>query len=480
MRRIVSGTTGASALTSGAAESRRLTGREQVLVATLCGAQVLEVLGVTVVIVALPVIGVDLGLERGRLQLVVSLYAVLYGALLLTAGRLADVVGRRAVLAAGLAVTAAGAVTCAVAGTGTVLLAGRAVQGLGGALVTPAALALLTTAFPAGRPRRTAISAWTAAAAGGGALGFGAGGVLVGTIGWRPVFWVLTVAAVVVLVAVRQVVPGSTRARGARRGIDVTGTVAAVSGLVLLVVGAGMVEEPGLVPAAAVLALGAVLLGVFVLAQRVGRDPLLGWSTLTNRDFLLANGVAFTNTATTSASGTLVALMAQDVLGLSPLSTGLVLLPFSVMVVVGSSAGGFWLQRPLRKGMAAGLAVVAVAMGGLAAATATRSVWLLVVAVALAGLGLSWAAVTSTQAATAALSAAQQGTAAGAVNTAAQIGTALGVATLLTVASAVDGATTSSGRGLSVAFLGAAGLAAAVAVSLAFRARGDRSTTVHR
>lgn len=118
---------------SGAVESRRLTNRERLLAATLCGAQMLEVLGVTVVIVALPVVGSDLGLERGRLELVVSLYAVLYGALLLTSGRVADVVGRRAVLTVGLAVTAAGAG----AGTGTVLLVGRAVQGLGGALVTP-------------------------------------------------------------------------------------------------------------------------------------------------------------------------------------------------------------------------------------------------------------------------------------------------------------------------------------------------------
>lgn len=448
-----------------------MTSGERLLVATLCGAQVLEVLGVTVVIVALPVIGSDLGLEGGRLQLVVSLYAVLYGALLLTAGRVSDVVGRRVVLTVGLAVTVAGAVICASAGSGTVLLVGRAVQGLGGALVTPAALALLTTAFPAGRPRRTAISAWTAAAAGGGALGFGAGGVLVDTVGWRPVFWVLAAVAVVVLVAVRRVVPGAVQAHAGGRGLDVVGTSAAVSGLVLLVVGAGMVEEPGPVRPGAVLALGAVLLGVFVLAQRVGRDPLLGWSTLSNRRFLLANGVAFTNTATTSASGTLVALVAQGVLDLSPLTTGLVLLPFSVMVVVGSSAGGFWLQRPLRVGMAAGLAVVAVAMVGLAAATATRSVSLLVVAVALAGLGLSWAAVTSTEAATAALPAAQQGTAAGAVNTAAQIGTALGVAALLTVASAIDGEMTSSGRGSSVAFLAAAGLAAAVAAPLAFRSR---------
>lgn len=129
------------------------------LMATLCVAQVLEVLGVTVVIVALPVIGADLGLPDAQLQLVVSLYAVLYGGLLLTAGRVADLLDRRTVFAAGLVVTLAGAVLCASAGTGTMLLLGRAVQGLGGAIVTPAALSLLTSSFPAGRARRVAVSA---------------------------------------------------------------------------------------------------------------------------------------------------------------------------------------------------------------------------------------------------------------------------------------------------------------------------------
>jgi len=460
--------TGAPVVAFPGPASRGLTRRETLLLTTLCGAQVLEVLGVTVVIVALPVVGVDLGLAGGRLQLVVSLYAVLYGALLLTAGRVADVVGRRAVLAIGLGVTAAGALTCAFAGTGTVLLVGRAVQGLGGALVTPAALALLTTTFTAMRPRRTAISAWTAAAAGGGALGFGAGGVLVDSLGWRPVFWLPAVVAVIVLAAVWWVVPAPLPVTTSRRGFDPVGTAAAVAGLVLLVIGAGSFEDPrsAPVPPAGVLILGALLLGGFLLAQRFGPDPLLSWSTLTNRQFLLANGVAFVNTATTSASGTLVALVAQNLLGLSPLLTGLVLLPFSAMVVIGSAAGGFWLQRPSHLGMAAGLGTVAAAMVALAGATVARSVVLLAVAVAIAGLGLSWAALTSTEAATTALPEAQQGTAAGAVNTAAQVGTALGVAALLTIASVLKGDTTSSGRGYMVAFLAAAVLAAAVATAL--------------
>ncbi|MGM1063126.1 MFS transporter [Saccharothrix sp. Mg75] len=437
----------------------------------------LEVLGVTVVIVALPVIGADLGLAGGGLQLVVSLYAVLYGGLLLAAGRLSDVVGRRVVLHVGLVVTGIGTMLCATAAGSVVLLIGRAIQGVGGALVTPAALALLTTAFKSGVPRRRAISAWTAAAAGGGALGFGAGGVMVGLVGWRAVFWLLTVVAGVVLALSWRVVPVDSPV-AKRRGLDPVGTVTAVAGLVLLVIGAGLVGIPGVAPVlpAVLLVAGAVSLGGFVLTQRYGRDPLLEWSALTHRRFLRANGVAFVNTATTSASGTLVALVAGDLFGLRPLLTGLVLLPFSIMVVVGSSVGGYWLRRPERIGMATGLAVVAVSMGGMAVATATRSLPVLAVAVAVAGLGLSWAAMTSTDAATAALPGERQGTAAGAVNTAAQVGTALGVAVLVTVASLVDGESAVEGRGYVIAFAVAAGLAGVVALALAIK-RWDMTRT---
>lgn len=447
-----------------------MTGREVALLVTVCGAQFLEVLGVTVIIVALPLIAADLDLAGGQLQLAISLYAVLYGALLLTAGRVADVIGRRRLLLAGLVVSFTGALVCAVAATGVVLLVGRAVQGLGGAMVTPAALALVTTAFPTGGQRRTAISAWTAAAAGGGALGFGAGGLLVEAAGWRAVFWLLAVVAVLLTLAAARLVPAETPGRRRGRGLDPVGTLTVVAGLLLLVIGAGQLENADASTATALVMLAAagVLLAVFVATQRFGRDPLLGWAAITNRSFMIACAVALVNTATTSASGTLVALVAADVLGLRPAVTGLVLLPFSIMVVIGAGAGRWWLARPRWAGMATGLGIVAVAMAALAAATATTSVAGLTVAVAVAGLGLAWAALASTDAATAALSGNQQGTAAGGVNTAAQVGTALGVAVLLTLATAVD-TTASGGRGYAAAFLAAAVTAGAVALALAVR-----------
>lgn len=412
-----------------------ISGRGGALLAILCVAQVLEVLGVTVVIVALPAIGTDLGIATAELQLVVTIYAAIYGGLLLSAGRVADLVDRRLVFACGLLLTLVGAVVCAVASTSIVLLIGRAVQGLGGAVVTPAALSLLTATFPTGRGRRIALSAWTAAAAGGGALGFVVGGVLVDGTGWRGVFWLLAVVTVLVLIAMWWVVP-STPARQRPEGLDLTGSACVTSGLVLLVWGAGLVDRPSDAPVhpAVPVLLGCALLILFVVVEKRGRAPLVAWTELSNARFMRANGAAFVNTATTSASGTLVALVAQRVLELDARQTGLMLLPFSMMVVLGSLTGSWWLRRPLDHGMAAGLGVVALAMTALAVATTTRSVTGLVVAVALAGLGLSWAAVTSTSAATLALPERRQGVASGAVNTAAQIGTALGVAVLLAVA----------------------------------------------
>lgn len=455
-------------MTRSRAADEAVTARQWGLVATLCVAQVLEVLGVTVVIVALPAIGADLGLADGRLQLVVSLYAVFYGGLLLTAGRVADLLDRRSVFAAGLVVTLAGAVLCATAGSGTALLLGRAVQGLGGAVVTPAALSLLTSALPDGRPRRIAVSAWTAAAAGGGATGFVVGGLLVDGAGWRSVFWLLAPLAGAVLAAVWWLVPAQPPVTGGR-DLDVLGSLTITSGLVLLVAGAGLIEGAGLpaVVPVAVMGLGGVLLAGFVVVERRGRAPLIAWGELTNRAFMTANGTAFVTTATTGAAGTVVTLVAQRTLGLDARTTGLVLLPFSVAVVAGSATGSWWLRRRPAVGMAAGLATVSLAMVGCAVATAASSVPALAAAVGVAGLGLSWAAVTSTSAATLALPPERQGVAAGAVNTAAQIGTALGVATLLAVATVVGG-----DAGHVAAFLTAAGLAAVWAVVLVHRSGG--------
>jgi len=358
-----------------------------------------------------------------------------------------------------------GAVLCAIAVTSGLLLLGRAVQGLGGAIVTPAALSLLTTNFPTGRAHRVAMSAWTAAAAGGGALGFVLGGFLVDAAGWRGIFWLLTPLAALVLILMWPLIPPAPRV-GRDTGLDVPGAFTATTGLVLLVWGAGLFEDPanGPVPPAVVIIVGVVLLVVFVVIERRSRNPLISWAELTNRTFMQAKGTAFINTATTSASGTLVALVAQRQLGLDAWTTGLVLVPFSVLVVIGSTTGTFWLTRRATAGMATGLALVSLAMLGLAGATSASSAIGLAIAVGVAGLGLSWAALTSTSSAMQSAAPTRQGTASGTVNTAAQIGTAIGVATLLSVASISGGG--NERIGLSIAFITAAVIALGYSVLL--------------
>lgn len=405
------------------------------LLALLCAAQVLNVLGVTVFIVALPAIADDLSLPAGGLQLVVSVYALFFGGLLLAAGRVADVFDRRRVFLVGLAAFIAGSVLCGLAPSAMVLLAGRAVQGLGAALVVPAALSVLTTTFSAQPARRRALGVWTATAAGGGAAGFFLGGIVADTLGWRWVFLLNVPVGLLALAATPRLLTAQSPA-GPRRRLDLAGAVIATGGLMLLVWGAARAESAG--PAALATwgpAIGGlVLLGAFFLVERRVPDPLLPPGVFRDRALAVPNLVAFVNTATTSASGTLVALVAQQSLGLSARATGVVLLPFSLAVIGGSVLGSRLLTRGARTGMAAGLGLVAAGTVVLAAASAAGAPLALVAGVALSGLGLGWAAVASTAAATAALPAHQQGLASGLVNTAAQLGTAIGVAVLLTIA----------------------------------------------
>src|SRR3954451_20338834 len=160
------------------------------VVALLCVAQFVVVLDATIVAIALPAVQADLGLSTAALGWVVTAYTLVFGGALLAAGRLADRIGRRRAFSAGLVLFAAASLACGLAPNGPALLAGRAVQGLGAAVVSPAALALITAARPQGPARARALGWWTAAAAGGGAGGWVLGGLLSGLLDWRWGFFV--------------------------------------------------------------------------------------------------------------------------------------------------------------------------------------------------------------------------------------------------------------------------------------------------
>ena len=388
-------------------------GRPALALAVLCTAQFVDVMGVTVVVVALPTMRTDLGATASQVQLVVSVYAFLFGCLLLAGGRAADRWGRLRLFRGGLAGFGAASLVCAVAPSAEVLVAGRAVQGASAAAIVPAALALVTGTFTGDAERRRALAVWTAAGAGGGALGLFAGGLVTDLVGWRWIF-VANVPLVLfsILLAGRCLPPDSTAGR----------------------------ERGPLVPR-----------GVLTLPLAV------------------ACGVAFVNTATTSSAGTLVALHGQDVERLGPLAAGLLLLPFSLSVVAGSALGARLLGALGPRSAAAGLATIAAGIGCCAVAvglSGAAAVALLAIGVTVSGTGLGVAAVASTATGTSGVPPAHLGVASGMINTATQLGTAVGTASLLGLADAVARSSGGAGGAGSAAALTAGHRAAFVTAVL--------------
>ena len=424
--------------------------RRWAALALLCVAQFVDVLGVTIVIVALPAIGRDLGLAERDLQWVASIYALCFGGFLLLAGRAADLYGRRRLFAAGLALFTVASLACGLASSPAMLVGARALQGLGAAVAVPAALSLLTTIFPDGPERARALGVWTAAAAGGGVTGFFLGGVLTGTLGWRWVFWVNVPVGAAGL-ALTLVLLAESRDHTAARRLDVAGAVTGTAGLVLLVDGFTRAEYAGFATAGTLgtLALAVALLAGFWLVEGRVADPIVPHGVFRSRELVGANLAAFTLTAVTSPAGVVGTLYLQEALGYPPTATGLALLPFSLAAIAGSFTGA-WLTGKLRARatMAGGLVTVTIAMlllsrlpargqGGLA--------WL-VTGLIIAGSGLACASVAATGSGTAAAAGDAQGLASGLLNAAAQIGTALGIAALVTIAAARTTALTGPGN----------------------------------
>jgi MFS family permease len=388
--------------------------------ALLCVAQFVVVLDVTIVAVALPTIGADLGMGAGRLEWIIAAYGLAFGGFLMLGGRAGDLYGRRRLFAGGLALFSAASLACGLATSGAMLIAARAVQGLGAAALAPAALAILTATVRAGPERDRAVALWTAAAAGGGALGWVLGGVLTGALGWRAVFLVNVPVGAVALVLVRTVLAESRDPQAARR-LDVAGALSLTLGLTALVHG---LTERAVVP----LALAAVSLAAFAVLERRVSAPLIPPGSLRSAPLLSAGAVSAIVTATTTPPLFLCLLYVAHELHRGPLATGLTFAPVNLAVIAGSWLGPRLLARTSpANAMAAGLA--AIAAGALALLGASGQATLLAPFVSM-GLGIGVAATASTAAGTAA-SADRQGLASGLLNAAAQIGTSLGLAVLV-------------------------------------------------
>jgi len=406
-------------------------------VVALCLVQFVDVLGVTVVVTALPAMLASLRAPADAAGLISTGYAMFFGGLLMLGARLGDRFGHRRIILAGLMFFAAGALAGATAGSAVVLMAARCLQGAAAAISVPSALRLLTTITAEGSQRRNAVAMWSAAGAAAGASGFVVGGVVTDLLGWRVVFWAYLPLAAALTVAIARAVPPDRDADRSVR-LSLASSAAFTVAVMAFVVATTLLPERGrAMPGAVLLAASVVLAGLFVSVDRRSAAPLLPRALLRERSLRQGALGGFLNTLTTSSAFTLATLYLQNTLGRTPLVTALMLLPFSLAVIAGSALAAPALgRRPPQHVIAAGLAVIAVS--GAALIAAARSPWALPVCAAVSGADIGLSSVAATSLGTSVATAAR-GTASGIINTAAQLGTALGIAIVLFAAAATTG-----------------------------------------
>jgi MFS family permease len=435
------------------------------VVGLACAVQFIDVVGVTLLVVALPAIQQDLSLGPAALSWAAAIYALAFGGLLILGGRTADLLGHRPMFIAGNAVVVAGSILCAVADSAAVLLAGRALQGIGAAASVPAALAAILAVVPAGPRRGRALGLWTMAGAVGGASGFVLGGVVTELVGWRWLFAVVALVALVAAVAAPGVLPPD-RDRATREPLDILGAALVTGAAVLVMVGLQRAETGGFSAVSSWLPLLLVpaVAAAFAAWERRTPAPLVPpqlWSLST---FRVGAGTAFLLTATTSGSSVISTLFLQEELRLSPGLSGAAFLLVSGGVAATSLAAPVVMRRlGTTATLLAGFAVVVVAMLTQALAVALHSLPVFLPGLALTGLGLGLASVASTTHGTTNADESTSGVIGGLLNAAAQIGTAVGIALLLTTATTWPGNGELAAYG--VAALTCVGALAAVALS---------------
>ncbi|MGC5021630.1 MFS transporter [Micromonospora sp. DT47] len=404
----------------------------------LCAGSLMIILDGTVVAVALPAIQRDLGFTATGLAWVVNAYLVAFGGLLLLAGRLGDLLGRRQVFLAGVALFTLASLLCAVATGPGVLVAARFLQGVGGALTMAVSLGMIVRLFPEPAERARAIAVFSFTGAAGASLGMLAGGVLTDLAGWPAIFLInLPIGVVILLAAVRLI--GADRGIGLRAGLDLIGAVLVTAGLMAAVVAIVGTGEHGWTSARTLgaAALAAVLLGGFALRQRATATPLLPPRVLRTPGLVAANTVQFLMVSAFLGLQFLLAVELQVVLKLDAAATGLAFLPAPLMIGAVSIglAGRLMARYGARAVLLTGLAFALVAFLLFARLPADGGYLADVLpAMLLFGLagGLSLPAVTTL--AMAGASEADAGLASGLVNTTQQVGGALGVAALATLA----------------------------------------------
>jgi EmrB/QacA subfamily drug resistance transporter len=413
-------------------------GHPSVVLAIVCTAQFLVVLDLLVVTVALPAIQRDLGFSDVGLAWVINAYGLVFGGFLLLGGRGADVFGRRRVFLLGVTLFALASLCCGLATSQGVLLAVRAVQGLGGALLTPAALSILTTTFHDGPGRRRAMTAWGAASAAAGGAGLLLGGVLTDVLSWPFIFFVNVPIGLALALAALRWVPVTVPAR--RRGFDLGGAVAVTGGVLALVEAAVGAQQHGWAAPRTLVsaALAAALLSAFVVIERRHPAPLVRLSVFRVRSLAVGNAVMALQAGVITTVMYLTTLYLQRTLGYSPLETGLAFLPTAFAVF----AGAMLAQRLIPRGgvrlslVGALLAIAAGVALFTRADVASAYVPDVLPTMVVTYVGLGLAGVSLNLLATTNMASGDAGLASGLINTSQQVGSTLGLAVLSTFAAA--------------------------------------------
>ncbi|MGY1776194.1 MFS transporter [Geodermatophilus sp. SYSU D00804] len=439
-------------------------------------AQVMVILDVSVVNVALPSISRGLHLSAADYQWTVSAYVLLSGGLLLLGGRIADLIDRRGAFLTGVGLFTAASLTSALAQAPWMLVVSRAAQGAGAALLTPAALSIVMTAY-AGRQRQTALAVWGTVGSLGIAAGVLFGGALTSALGWRAVFFVnVPIGVAVVLGTLRAVARGASRA-GALRRLDVPGALTLVGGLLALVSGIEATRSAGWTAPRTWLALAAaaVLLTAFARLERRTTDPLVPPATWRIRSLVSASAVMAGVTGVVVGAVFLTSLYLQDVVGASPVVAGLEFLPLAGAITLAATAASKVVGRVGARTLVLGGLVVMAGGALLLAANAGGTSYAADVlpGLLLVGAGVGPMFVAIAVAAMGDVPGESSGVASGLMMTGHEIGAALGVAGLTAVAGDLA---TSAGLvdGYGRAFAAAAGVLVALFVLTALAVPGGR------
>lgn len=424
---------------SGRAEASRGHGEQRrwLVLAVTVAAQFMVVLDVSVVNVALPSIEHDLHFSQEGLQWVITAYSILFGGMLLLGGRLADLLGRRRLFMAGVAVFTLGSLLSGLAWSEGALIVTRALQGLGGALLAPAALSIVVTTFREGRDRNVALAVWGAVSGVGGAVGVLLGGVLTSYLSWSWIFFVNLPVGVAIL-AVSPWLLGESRAAVAHRHFDVLGATSITAGLMVLVYAITRASQHGWSNGVTVglFATAAALIAAFVAIEARSPAPLLPLRIFRLRTLAAANATMLTVGSAAFGQFFLVSLYLQEVLRYSALETGLAFIAITLsLIAVTNVAQKLTTRLGARPVLSAGLVLTAAGVALYARMPADgHYFWDVFPGLLLSGVGLAFTFVPVMIAGLTGVQPADAGVASGLINTSRQIGGSIGLAAVTTIA----------------------------------------------